>query len=275
MSQKEEAEFYAALKQFSVSEIVMEFELFKRLIYKSNNQHNSAHYFKKIQFTKRIFIKIIQIHTEIYKNVQQPNTDITFSISLYETKLNMLVDFTKLLSKADQVLKETYLALKQVASQTYFMSICMTFMGVTARLFYLMNLMKENTNLLYQNILCSYERCMLKSQKIVDYNIFPTSIQRITESKTLQISGQIIIAEEINDTAINIPENDLVISLQKKSTVLYDMDLLEDVKPKSKSMSKDSFFDQIEKPFKVKKKAKLNKAKKKKSDDIDDIFSNL
>lgn len=81
--------------------------LFKRLLYKSKNQHSSSVHYKKLQLVRRIFGH----------------------------------EFTrKSLQMALDAIEEAYIHVKAVAQCTYFMSVNLTFMASLARLFVLTRL---------------------------------------------------------------------------------------------------------------------------------------
>ncbi|KAI8899610.1 hypothetical protein BC833DRAFT_619300 [Globomyces pollinis-pini] len=274
----------------SASRLWKEFLLFERFLIKANNQHRKTHYFKKLILVKKILIKLKSLpFGTLIACPTQPNQNVKITESQnlegIHHVMTHLVAGHLLMVKGNIAIIDAYVECRNLASQTFFMAVSLSFMGILSRLHFLLEELGtkvvEVYNLLYDRRADIFSNSFELNEMLMDDgSTWPYPLDRISiHSNTLS----------------DIPKpKDKCQSLKVHTTVNDLSNIQSDAVPENHELS-DSFWKTIENnkvgltlPEKSIPKSKIDNVKKKikpikkkpskttKSvDDIDDIFGDF
>ena len=206
-------------------QVDFERKILEKLIYKSKNQHKKAKFFNQAAHVEKLVKRWLVFNRDIQGS----------------SKPQLIPSFKIILSTCEKA----YLSCRKLASQTYFMSLSLTFMSIIARIHYLLfqNIDLEKTKSINPN--------HLEDDFIDQKSKFMAEIGLEEDEDDLMKIGELDRVEKANDEHLV-----KIMQLADGSRKVGGLDFWNDVKISNKSSAK---------------KASKNKNPKKYNDNDDDI----
>lgn len=234
-------------------ELWNEYYLFDRLLFKCTHQHKSSIHFKRLKQASRILKKL----EANYRVAAMIPEDTLIEINDLESLLEKLMDGHKLAQSSSSALEKAYLACRLTAGMTFFMSICLTFMGLLAKLRIQIKALMSCFTLLYDALYEARRNWILSSHDLQGRVRFPFAINGtiLSTLPTLYLHKNAILKDN------RPPKKEFINGALEFEQLEYGL--------QTRNSISDAFFEK-------KRTKKIRRVQKgKPSDDIDDIFGSI